>query len=76
MLEVEPQERFGMNLRRLRKRAGLTQMELANRAGMDMAEISKLELGKRDPRLSTVVRMAIALDVAVERLIRGVASSA
>jgi transcriptional regulator with XRE-family HTH domain len=48
-------------------------MALANQAGMDMAEISRLERGTRDPRLSTIVRIALALDVPFEELVRGVA---
>jgi transcriptional regulator with XRE-family HTH domain len=69
---VEPKEQFGVNLRRHREDAGLTQMELANRSGMDMAEISRLELGKRDPRLSTVARVARALELTASELVRDV----
>jgi transcriptional regulator with XRE-family HTH domain len=58
-----------MNLRRVREAAGLTQMELGNRSGMDMAEISRLELGKRDPRLSTIVRVAVALGITAAELV-------
>jgi transcriptional regulator with XRE-family HTH domain len=47
-------------------------MELGNRTGMDMAEISRLELGKRDPRLSTIVRVAVALGITTAELVRGV----
>lgn len=72
---MEPKDRLGKNLRRLREAAGLTQMELANRADMDMAEISRLELGKRDPRLSTIVRLAVALELPLEALVRDVSPS-
>lgn len=64
-----------MNLREAREAAKLTQMALAHRAGMDMAEISRLESGRRDPRLSTIVRLAAALDVTVERLVDRVAAT-
>lgn len=63
-----------MNIRRLRLAAGLSQMALGNRADMDMAEISRLERGGRDPRLSTVVRIADALEVGVEDLVHGISS--
>jgi transcriptional regulator with XRE-family HTH domain len=69
---VEPKEQFGLNLRRLREKAGWTQMELGNRADMEMATISRLELGVRDPRLSTIVRVAAALGKPTEELVRGV----
>lgn len=54
---------FGRNLRRLRKEAGLSQEELGARASIQMADISRYEAGSRDPRISTVARLAHALDV-------------
>jgi transcriptional regulator with XRE-family HTH domain len=69
---VEPREQFGLNLRRLRTVAELTQMELSNRSGLDMAEISRLERGKKDPRLSTIVRLASGLQLDPSELVRGI----
>jgi transcriptional regulator with XRE-family HTH domain len=69
---VEAKEQFGVNLRRLRLDAGLTQMELSNRSGLDMAEISRLETGLRDVRLSTIVRLADGLEVPTRTLVDGV----
>jgi transcriptional regulator with XRE-family HTH domain len=39
--------------------------DLARIAGTHASEISRLERGLRDPRLSTIVRLARALDVPV-----------
>ena len=72
MAAVEPKQQFGANLRRLRTAAGLTQMELSNRSGLDMAEISRLERGLKDPRLSTVVRLAAGLQTDPSELVRGI----
>jgi transcriptional regulator with XRE-family HTH domain len=69
---VEPKEQLGVNLKRLRLAAGLTQMELSNRSGLDMAEISRLERGVKDPRLSTIVRLATGLEVDAGDLVRGI----
>jgi len=66
---VEAKEQFGANLRNLRLDVGLTQMELSNRSGLDMAEISRLESGQRDVRLSTIVRLADGLEVPVRALL-------
>jgi predicted transcriptional regulator len=41
-------------LKRLRNKAGLTQRELAELAGISQAHIAKIERGRVDPRLSTV----------------------
>jgi transcriptional regulator with XRE-family HTH domain len=60
---VRPQQQFGANLRRLRRDAGLSQMQLGDRANLHFSEISRLERGLRDPRLTTVMRLARALDV-------------
>jgi transcriptional regulator with XRE-family HTH domain len=51
---VPPEERFGANARRLRKAAGLSQMELFDRSGLHMSEISRLERGIKEPRLTTM----------------------
>lgn len=59
-----------MNLRRLREAEGMTQLELAMRAGVDAAEISRLEQGRRDPKITTVVRLAAGLGVDAGELVR------
>jgi transcriptional regulator with XRE-family HTH domain len=51
-------------------------MELSNRSGVDMAEISRLERGLKDPRLTTIVRVASGLDVDATDLVRGIQPAA
>ncbi len=60
---MEPRTRFARNLRKHRVESRLSQEGLAKRAQLHRTEISLLERGDRDPRLSTVVRLARALDV-------------
>jgi predicted transcriptional regulator len=61
-------------LRALRKRAGLTQAELAKRAGVSQSLIARIEAGTVNPRLSTLIRIYSALreymeeEVPVERV--------
>jgi predicted ATPase/class 3 adenylate cyclase len=58
---------FGDLLRRLRKAAGLTQEELAERAGLSRRGINDLERGARQtPHRDTVVLLAQALDLTGE----------
>lgn len=47
----------GRNIRLARRRAGLTQRQLAAATGISQPTIAKLERGVDDPRLSTVQRL-------------------
>jgi transcriptional regulator with XRE-family HTH domain len=61
----------GTNLARVRQAKGLSQEEVADRAGLHRTEISLLELGKRTPRIDTVVRVMGALGVSAEQAFEG-----
>ena len=57
-------------LKRLRTEAGLTQQELATRAGLSMAIVISLEQGRRtNPRLDTLRKLAKALGCTAGQLI-------
>lgn len=62
-------KRFGANLKVVRVQRGLTQADLAHLARLDQTAISRIELGAREPRLSTVISLAKALDVPGSELI-------
>ena len=49
----------------------MTQMDLSNRSGVDMAEISRIERGLKDVRLTTIVKVARGLDVPAGELLAG-----
>lgn len=53
-------------IREARKRAGMTQEQLANKAGMKKQEISRYERGDRTPKLENLSRIASALEVPIE----------
>jgi transcriptional regulator with XRE-family HTH domain len=72
-LGVQPQEAFGANVRRARKRAGLSQEALGFASGVHRTEVSLIELGQRNPRLTTVVRLARGLGIDLCELLTGVA---
>jgi transcriptional regulator with XRE-family HTH domain len=54
---------FAARLRELRDAAGLSQAQLADRAGMHLHGITKLEQGDREPSWATVLALAKALEV-------------
>ncbi|HEX5927796.1 MAG TPA: helix-turn-helix transcriptional regulator [Solirubrobacterales bacterium] len=60
---------LGSNLREARKRLGLTQEQVAERSGVHSTEVSRIEAGKRDPRVSTLQRLARAVEVQPGRLL-------
>jgi transcriptional regulator with XRE-family HTH domain len=62
-------QRFGRQLQRLRAHRGLTQEQLAVRAGLARLNVTKLEQGEHDPMLSTLVRLAKTLRVPVTELL-------
>jgi transcriptional regulator with XRE-family HTH domain len=70
---VDPVERFAGNLRATRRRRALSQEALAASADLHRTEVSLLERGRREPRLSTIVRLARALDVKPAALLRNIA---
>lgn len=51
------------NIRRIRKKRGLTQEELAELCDTSVSYIGLLEIGKNIPKLSTIEKIANALDV-------------
>jgi transcriptional regulator with XRE-family HTH domain len=53
---------LGARLAELRKRAGLSQVALARRAGIGRRHLQRLEAGSRRTRRSTLLRIAGVLD--------------
>ena len=50
-------------LKILRKQAGLTQVELAKKAGLSQAHIANIENGKRDIDFGAAIKLARALNI-------------
>ena len=54
---------FGANVRHYRKGRGLKQHALADRAGLSVNMVGRIERGEASPSLETIERIAAALDV-------------
>jgi transcriptional regulator with XRE-family HTH domain len=54
---------LGARIKELRKRLGISQEELAGRAGMHWTYLSDLERGRQTPTLDMLNRVARGLDV-------------
>lgn len=59
---------LGEQIKKYRKEAGLTQKELAEILDVATGTIQQYELGKRQPRLEMINRIAGALGIGVRRL--------
>jgi DNA-binding XRE family transcriptional regulator len=73
IVSVNPLEQFAANLRRCRRNRGLSQQRLAFDCKLHRTEVSLLERGDRNPRLTTIVRLARALGVPPAELLEDVA---
>lgn len=59
-----------MNLAKIRKEKGMTQEALANKVGVLNTSICNYETGIREPGLDTLKKLATALEVTVDELLR------
>ncbi len=73
MVERDEQlERFGAKVRAARLGRGWTQEDLAYKTGLASVQVSRIERGKREIRLTTLLRLLRALDVAPSDLLDGI----
>lgn len=57
---MNPQENFGRLIRHYRTKAGISQEELAFRAGLDRTYIASVENGKRNVSIQTIHKFLTA----------------
>jgi transcriptional regulator with XRE-family HTH domain len=62
--------RVGNKIRKLRRAKGWSQQLLADHAELERAHLSRLEDGKKEAGLRVLERIATALDVGIEDLVR------
>ena len=59
-----------MKLKALRAKQGLTQKQLAERAGISHGYLARLETARQDPSLTVLEKLAKALRVKIEALVK------
>ena len=64
---------FGQRLKALREKAGLTQEQLAQSAGLNKFGLAKLEQGVGEPHWPTVLALAQALGVSCDAFVQDIA---
>lgn len=66
---MELHRQFGLNVKRARKAAGLSQEAFADMSGLARSYMSDVERGARNPTLRIVETIAMALEIAPEVLL-------
>lgn len=61
---------IGDRLKNLRIEQALTQRELADKAGVGVNTVNRIELNETEPHMSTLRKLARALEVAPRELVR------
>ena len=67
---MAPIEKIAMRIKALRAKRDITQAELAARAGISHGYLARLETGRQDPTITTLEKLAKALRVPVEKLLK------
>ncbi len=62
-------ESIGADLRRMRLKRKLTQEALAHNADVGIAFLKNIEAGRKQPSVTTLFKLALALDVSPAELI-------
>lgn len=68
-MEADILKIIGENTRKYRRRADLTQAELAEQVGVGTAFISRVERGQKRMRIETMLMVASALNISVDLLL-------
>jgi transcriptional regulator with XRE-family HTH domain len=69
---VRRERDFGLRLRAIRQSRGLSQQMLAEAAGVNRKTVNRIECGRFSPNLNTLMRLAYALSLKVQNLVRGI----
>lgn len=71
MPRLKLQDVIAANVRRIRRAKGFAQTDIADALGIEQTNVSRIERGGRDMKVSTLEALAIALDVDVGALCAG-----
>ena len=64
--------KFGNRIKELRKEQAMTQLGLAEKIGVDRSYMGFLERGERNPSLEVIIKIAKALNIKPDELLKTV----
>ena len=62
--------KLGLNLKRIRTKKAISQGDIARELGVSRGFVSTIENGKTNPTLSTIAKLAKALNVSTNALLK------
>ncbi len=62
--------KLGKNLKRIRTTKGISQGEIGRRLSVDKGFVSNIENGKTNPTLATITKLAKALGIPADELLK------
>ncbi|MFN0076552.1 MAG: helix-turn-helix domain-containing protein [Prosthecobacter sp.] len=71
MPQLNARQRFAVNLKEQRLAKGLSQEDLADLCGLHRTYVGSVERGERNISIDNMERLALSLDVPLEKLIKG-----
>jgi len=63
-------QKLGQNLKRIRTKKGISQGDIVRALGMPKSFVSNIENGKTNPTLATITKLAKALGVSADTLLK------
>ena len=63
-------KKLGQNLKRIRTEKGISQGDIVRTLGMPKSFVSSIENGKTNPTLATIVKLAKAVGVSTDELLK------
>ena len=67
---TDESKKLGQNLKRIRTKKAISQTSISKELGIDRAFISNIENGKTNPTLSTIAKLAKAVGVSIDILLK------
>jgi transcriptional regulator with XRE-family HTH domain len=67
---VNNSKKLGQNMKRIRIEKQMSQGDICRKLDVDRAYISNVESGNKNPTLSTITKLAKALEVSVDELLK------
>ena len=68
--EKKESVKLGQNLKKIRTKKGMSQSDIARTLDVGRGYISNIENGKTNPTLATIFRLAKAVEVSIDELMK------